>query len=190
MTLTAAQLLAIARNYWPSDKEHYLRPEKSPEVARLQERWEQELKKMDQWGAFVRSLGGDLPEFTVGNVTAPVDACFRCAAYPKTESVSSELRWVLVGCVSILAPVYTVYGVQYRYSGQKRMGHELFFEPLPQAVQAPAEVIARRIETALGVSALPREIAETRVPLFVDPQQPPHTTLFHALFTGQPESVP
>jgi hypothetical protein len=57
-------------------------------------------------------------------------------------------------------------------------------------MRAPAGIIARRIVETFGAHALPREIAETAVPLFVDPQQPPNTTLFHALFTSQPERVP
>jgi hypothetical protein len=190
MSLTAEQLLSVARNYWPADRAHYLHPETSPEVARFHDLWNQELKKIERWGAFVLSLGEALPEFTLGNITAPVDACFRCAVYPNTHEEQPSLRWVVVGCVSILAPVYAVYGVRYRYDGGRRIGHEVFWDPLPQEMRHPAEVIGQGIEAAFGVRALPPEMARVRVPLFVDPQQPPETTLFNALFTGQPESVP
>jgi hypothetical protein len=190
MALTPEQLLAIARNYWPADQEEYLRPEQSPAVARLQERWRQELEKMDRWDAFVRGLGAELPGFIVTNVTATFDACLRCAAYPEGERKPASSRWVVVGCASILAPVYTVYGVRYEFSGTKRVGEQVFFEPLPEEMRAPADVMAKGIEARWGVSLLPREVAETSIPLFVDPQQPPHTTLFHALFTSQPASVP
>lgn len=189
--MTAEQLLSIARNYWPADLDEYLRPEKSPAVARFQELWRHELGKMDKWNAFVRSLGGELQGFTVSNVTAPVDACLRCAAYPEGARNLASSRWVLVGCVSILAPVYTVYGVRYEFSETKRVGERVFFEPFPAEMQAPADILARNIETRWGgVQVLPREVAATAVPLFVDPLQPPHTTLFHALFTSQPASVP
>jgi len=190
MALTAEQLLSIARNYWPSDMEHYLRPKQSPAVARFQELWRQQLQKMDRWNAFVRGLGGELPDFTVTNITATFDACLRCAAYPEGARRPASSRWVVVGCASILAPVYTVYGVRYDLSGTKRVGEQVFFEPLPAEMRAPADVMAKGFEERWGVSVLPREVAETAIPLFVDPQQPPHTTLFHALFTSQPESVP
>jgi len=190
MTLTVEHLLSIARRYWPSDKEKYLHPESSPEVARFYALWEEELQKMERWGSFVRALNRNLPGFTLGNVTAPVDACFRCAAYPEKDFERPGFRWVVVGCLSILAPVYTLYGVQYTYSDTKRIGHKVFFEPLPAEMQAPADIISRGLESTFGVSRLPRELAETPVPLFVDPRQPPHTTLFHALFISQPESVP
>jgi hypothetical protein len=190
MALTAEQLLSIVRNYWPSDLESYLKPEGSPEVARLHELWGKELKKMGRWAEFVRALNEDLPEFTVGNITATFDACLRCGAYPRTNRPPSSSGWVVVGCVSILAPVYTIYGMQYEFRGEKRLGEKVCFEPLPAAMRAPADLIARKLESTFGVSALPRELAEAPVPLFVEPLRPPNTTLFHALFSSQPESVP
>jgi hypothetical protein len=190
MKLTVDQFLSIARNYWPSDLESSLRPERSPEVARLHDLWNKELKGMGRWAEFVRALNEDLPEFTVGNITATFDACLRCGAYPKTNRAPAASGWVVVGCVSILAPVYAIYGMQYEYNGKQRFGEEVFFEPLPARMRAPADLIARKLEATFGVSALPRELAETPVPLFVDSREPPHTTLFHALFSSQPESVP
>jgi hypothetical protein len=57
-------------------------------------------------------------------------------------------------------------------------------------MRAPADIVSRRLETTFGVSTLPREIAETPIPLYVEPKEPPNTTLFHALFTSEPESLP
>jgi len=145
---------------------------------------------MDQWRAFLRELGRHLPDFTLGNITTPRDACFRCGAYPNFIRKSDSHRWVVVGCVSILAPVYTLYGVQREFNGTKQVRSTVLFEPLPPEMLAPAEVMARHIEATFGFSRLPREIAETPVPLYVEPVKPPHTTLFHALFLGPPESVP
>ncbi|MFL5356068.1 MAG: hypothetical protein ACJ8AN_25805, partial [Archangium sp.] len=111
----------------------------------------------------------------------------RCSVYLKSEN--QPRHWVVVGCVSILAPVYTVFGVRNTYTGKER-SDQVFFEPLPPEMQAPADLIARRIEARFEASKLPREIADTPIPLFVDPQEPPNTTLFHALFSSSPESVP
>lgn len=66
----------------------------------------------------------------------------------------------------------------------------LFLEPLPPEMQAPAKLIARKIEARYGAEALPRELAELRIPLIVEFKEPPETTLFHALFTSQPENLP
>jgi len=100
-----------------------------------------------------------------------------------------EFRWGVVGCLSILAPVYTVYGVQHEYQGKKFVDGKVFFDPLPPEMQALAEVVGRKIEAMFGVEALAREIAETRIPLIVDFVEPPATTLFHALFASDPENV-
>jgi hypothetical protein len=188
MAFSTDQLLDIARQYWPSDLESYLGPAPSPEDKRLQARWKQELAKMEHWRAFIRALRGELPGFTLGNATCPFDACFRCSAYWDVDP-SPQLDWAVIGCVSILAPVYTVYGVRYELKGKQRLSSEVFLDSLPDEMKEPANVIARKIEETFGASAFPREWNRIPVPLFVDPQQPPNTTLFHALFTGQPDSV-
>ena len=188
MPLSAKDLLSIARDYWRPDKHFSFRPENSPEAEKFLDLWERELKKMDQWRAFLRDLGESLPDFNIGNATATCDACFRCSVYPKAEGTSQPRRWVVVGCLSILAPVYTIYGVQYSDQDSERVVG--IFDSLPPEMQAPAEVVAKRMEATFGVSVLSRELAETPIPLIVEPKEPPNTTLFHALFISQPERVP
>jgi hypothetical protein len=189
---SAEQLLSIARNYWRADKDYHSRTDISPEYERLCELWEQELKKKhDQWLDFLDDLERALPGFSIGDGTATPDASFRCVAYPvERGSPISPFSWVVVGCVSILAPVYIIYGVEFEPSSQERHNPKVSLEPLPPEMQQPASLIARKIETTFGVSKLPRELAETRIPLYVEPREPPNTTLFHALFTGEPESFP
>lgn len=185
MSLPRDQLLAIAEEYWRADKSY----DGSPEHRRLTDLWDQELKKLDQWWALLDELKKELPGFTIGNATATPDACFRCAVYSSVNE-SSARRFIVVGCVSLLAPVYTVYGVDYVRVGKKRHDTRVFFEPLPAEMRHPADVISKRIEARFRVSALPRDIADFRIPLYVEPVEPPNTTLFHALFTSEPESLP
>ena len=66
----------------------------------------------------------------------------------------------------------------------------LFFNALPHSMLRPAAVLARRMEARFGVTALPPELAATPVPFYVDWREPPHTTLFHALFSSEPDNVP
>jgi hypothetical protein len=187
MSPSTDQLLAIARRYWSSSEEHYLRGEASPENQRLDALWAQELKRLDRWRALLAELRKELPEFTIGNATATLHASFRCAAYwGKTYPHPSAL----VGCLSILAPVFTVYGLEFEETEETRTVSRICFEPLPDYMQGPAGVIARKLETMFGASALPREVADTPVPLFVEWKKPPHTTLFHALFASTPERIP
>ncbi|HEX8441448.1 hypothetical protein [Archangium sp.] len=185
------QLLSIARAYWRPDKDYQLRQEKSPEYKKFEARWDQELKQIDRWHAFLRGLKRELPDFTIGDGTATPDACFRCVVYPAKGRPMPPLPWIVVGCVSILAPIYIVYGVRYgRVGNRTRLNPRVCFEPFPPEMKHPADVISRKIEEIFGLSKLPRELAETPVPLFVQWVEPPETTLFHALFTNEPDNVP
>jgi hypothetical protein len=197
MSISAEHLLSVVQNYWRSDHEFHGTLERSPELKRFQALWKQKLEKIDEWWVLHDELRAALPHLKIGDATNTVDACFRCLVYADkalvSENPEDEPRsrcWAVVGCVSILAPVYTVYGVQYDYKGRQWIARQVFFEPLPPEMRAPAEVVAKKLEKLFGVEALPREIAEIRIPLIVERQQPPETTLFHALFTSEPENVP
>jgi hypothetical protein len=185
VAISQEQLLAVAKEYWRADKAYA----GSSEHKRLTDLWDEELKKIGQWWALLDELKKELPGFTVGNATATPDACFRCAVYSPVDE-SSGHRFIVVGCVSILAPIYTVYAVEYVRVGKRRHNPRVFFEPLPAEMRHSADVVCREIEAAFKVSALSRDIANLRVPLYVEPMEPPNTTLFHALFTSEPESLP
>lgn len=196
MPLSAEDLLSVVRNYWRADREFDGKLENSPETERFQDLWEQELKKLDQWRALGRALRAALPQFKIGDSTATCNPCFRCTVYTDRHLVGAnheegprERRWGVVGCLSILAPVYTVYGLHYDYKGKELIDRRVFFDPLPPEMQPLAEVVARKIEALFGAEALPREIADTRIPLIVYRKEPPATTLFHALFADDPENV-
>ncbi|WNG59135.1 hypothetical protein F0U59_33685 [Archangium gephyra] len=138
----------------------------------------------------MKDLQQELPEFSIGNVVTTADASFRCISYPVTGNPLPPVNQAVVGCVSIVAPVYIIYGVEYDLIGEERRHPRVVFDPLLPGMRFPARVMARRIEAAFGVSVLSREIAETPVPLFVEWKEPPDTTLFHALFTSEPGNLP
>jgi hypothetical protein len=194
MTLTVEELLARARSYWPADLEWLMRGEDTPETARRFALWDREVQQRGgEWYAMLADLRQDLPGFGVHMVTAPSDTCFSCSVYPPKEQKKPPLVQLVVGCMSMIAPVYIVYGLQYEYRPRKRpkfSNHQLFFDELPPELRGPADAVARRIEARFGASRLPPEIAATPVPLCVDIICPPHATLFHALFTTSPESIP
>jgi hypothetical protein len=186
MTPTREQLLSIALDYWPSVKDYEQEP--SPEDERRFAVCEQKLQEHDRWLAFLDELDKDLPGFTIGDYTGP-GPCFCCVAYPP-EGKPPNPHWVVAACVSFLAPVYTVYGVQFDYGDNERVFKKLALWPLPSEIQAAAGIIARRLEETFKVSALPHELAELRVPLFVQFTAPPETRLFHALFLDDPTNLP
>ncbi|MFP2932824.1 hypothetical protein ACLESO_48305 [Pyxidicoccus sp. 3LG] len=188
--LTAQRLLEIASRYRDTTKDFYLRQEPSPQYERLAALWRQELARIERWQAFLRSLDQEFPGFTFGDGTAPLSPCFRCIAYPAEGYPHPGVLWAVVGCVSILAPVYTLYGVEFELEGRVRKKSTVLFEPLPERMAPVARGMGARLEKEFGVALLPRELASTRVPLFVESKEPPDTTLFHALFTDRPEIIP
>lgn len=190
MLLTAERLLEIVSQYRDTTKDSYLRQEASPQRERLEALWEQELPKMERWHRFLRSLDQELPGFIFGDGTAPLSPCFRCVAYPASHYPHPGVRWAVVGCVSILAPVYAVYGVEFELEGHARTKSTVRFAPFPPHMEAVASFIAARLEAVFGVTALPQALAMTPVPLFIEGKEPPETTLFDALFTDTPEIVP
>ncbi|WP_147332849.1 hypothetical protein [Archangium gephyra] len=196
MPISAEELLSVVRKYWRSDHGFDGKLESSPELMRFQALWKQEFEKLEQWRVLMRELRAVLPQFEIGHATATSTSCFRCTVFTNRQPVEAshedgprERRWGVVGCLSILAPVYTVYGLQYDYTGQDVIAAKVFFDPLPPEMQALAEVVGRKIEAMFGAEALPRELAETRIPLIVEFLEPPATTLFHALFSTDPENV-
>ncbi|NMO15287.1 hypothetical protein HPC49_09280 [Pyxidicoccus fallax] len=120
----------------------------------------------------------------------PLQHLARLGRHPPENTPTPKHRWVAVGCLSILAPVYIVYGVELEYRGKERIGQKASLGPLPPDTHHAADIIARKMETLFGATALSRALAQTRVPLFVEFKAPPETMLLHTLFTSTPESVP
>jgi hypothetical protein len=192
MDLSPERLLAIARKYWRADRAFENTAERSPEFVRLSALWEERRRDdQDRWFAFLDELEQALPGFTIGDATpGSTSGSFRCVAYAESPRKPPPFRFALAGCVSILAPIYTVYGVQYDFVGRERYSPRLSFEPFPPERQDSAAIIAQRIEATFGVQRLPREVAETPIPLIVNWKEPPQTTLFHAFFDSQPDNLP
>ncbi|RKG85648.1 hypothetical protein [Corallococcus terminator] len=184
MLPSAEALKDIARDYWPSRNDDTQEP--GPEAHRLHSLWARKLQERASWDALIEQMKQEFSEDTVADITATSDACFRCAVYPSEASVTPGLRWVLVGCASILAPVFTVYRVQFEYGVQRTL-RQLELEASSTEV---AIRLARILESTLGTSLIPLALAKLPVPLFVHWKAPPDTTLFHALFTSTPERIP
>jgi hypothetical protein len=191
MDFSSERLLAIARKYWRGDREYDDKLERSPEHERRGVLWDERLRDgLDPWFAFLDELERALSGFRIGDGTTSSDGAFRCVAYAQSPREPPLFRYALVGCVSILAPLYTVYGVEYDFAGSARYNPRLSFEPFPPEMREPARVLARKIEATFDVRPLPREVADTPIPLIVHNKEPPETTLFHAFFDSQPGNIP
>jgi hypothetical protein len=194
MKLTVEALVVRASHYWPADLEWYERGERAPEndrrLALCQQQWQQ---RGEQWSALVAGLRQHLPNYSIQDATAPSEPCFRCSVYLPEKQLKPRLVQVVVGCLSMIAPVYTVYGLQYEFRPKKfykKSNQQLFLDTLPPEMLEPADVVARRIEARFDAERLTREVAATPVPLHVGITSPPNATLFHALISEQPTSVP
>lgn len=183
-------LLDIVRNHYDSSEEFLFTPEASPATQRLHARWTQWLENMAPWNAFLEELESELPTFVVGDTLSSSDGGPRCLVYPPKDSRSPTANWVVVGCISLLAPVYTVYGVECGYTDGGQRHEKARFEPPPPNMALPAQRVARKIEQTFGFSELSRELAEIPVPLFIGGRKPSEATLFHALFTSDPSIIP
>jgi hypothetical protein len=183
-------LIKVVQNYYNSSNDFLFTLEPSPEENRRQALWAQWTENMEPWKAFRARLRSELPNYETGATYSSADGGPRCIIYPPKESLRPFSNWVVVGCVSLLAPVYFVYGVECDYVEGRLRNDRASFEPPPPNMISPAQVVARTIETSFGFSAVPREIAETPVPLFAGLLEPPKTTLFHTLFTSAPHSIP
>lgn len=141
MSLSADTLLGLVQDYWPSRDAADQEP--GPEAHRLQSLWNQKLQERESWDALLDQMEQAFPDDTVADITATLDACFRCAVYPDNAPGAPALRWVTVGCASIIAPVFTVFRLQFEY-GTERILRQLDLEP-PLATE-PVGTLSRLME--------------------------------------------
>lgn len=191
MLPTREELLAIARLYFRPDDPYTGKPPfHTPENLRFDELWEHQLaQNRDRWRAMVKAIGREFPTFSLWDITATCDSSFKVGAYPARGRPLPPIPWVVVGALSILAPIYTVYAIAYEPVAGARPKERVLYGPLPPEMRQPADVIARHIEQDFEATALPPEVAATPIPLRVELLEPPQTTLFHAFFSSCPQAV-
>lgn len=190
MTPSKEELIDVVRKYYGSSNAFVFTTEPIPETKRLDDTWKRWIANMEPWYAFQKELSSVLPDFLFGATYPSMDGGPRCMACLPRGSWSPTSNWTVVGCVSLLAPVYFVYFVEWDFIGGHRGNFRARFEPPPSRMAWLAQVMARTIEKRFGFSALPRELADTHVPLYAGLLEPSKTTLFHTLFTNDPCSIP
>jgi hypothetical protein len=193
MSLSTEELLEIARRYWREDTLYSARLEPSPEYLRYEALWEEKNVERPRWGKLIQQLQQALPECTAWDYTPPTaNPSFGALVHPPQERDMNRPRftWTVAGYLSILAPLYTVHCVRHRYLGKRCLDSKVFLGPVPLELRDIADTVARRIEADFGATALPLEVAQTPVPLYVNFMKPPETTLFHAFFTSEPWNIP
>lgn len=187
---TKEELIRIAQDHYNSSNAFLSTTEPTAEENRRQALWSKWIENMKPWRSFRTLLKIELPNYTIGETYSSADGGPRCIVYPPEDSRTPHSNWLVVGCVSLLAPVYFIYGADCDYADGSLRNMRVSFEAPPVNMSLPAQIVARTIEASFGFSAVPREVAETPVHLFAGLLEPPKTTLFHTLFTSAPNSIP
>ncbi|WNG20741.1 hypothetical protein [Cystobacter fuscus] len=196
MSFTVSELIELCRQYYPTGRtlDDHLH-ETSSQWQRFHAKWHEALADQHQWLEFRRRVAAAFPTSLVGDATAYThDGGYRCCIYAveprdKADGVSQEV----VGCVSLLAPVYFIYCTQHRYRGGRRESpaDTVFLEEMPVKLGPTVSRLADLIESALGCQSLPPHVARTLIPdLCLDHIEPGHASLFKALFTLEPNVLP
>lgn len=195
-SFSETDLVELCRRYYPAgrtldDHAHGA----SPEWHRFHAKWHEALADRSRWLLLRGTLEQAFPANSVGDATAYThDGGYRCCVHAieppdKADGISQEV----VGCVSLLAPLYFVYGTQHRYRGGKREEPAaiVFLDALPESLMPHAAKVARTIESVFGYQPFPARLASVRIPdLCLDHFEPGRGTLFRALFTLEPASLP
>jgi len=191
-TPTRDELIQRVRLYYPSgsvwnDEQHG----RSPERLRLNALWNDILPVYHEteWARLIDELQRAVAPLMIGDATAPRDdGGFRCTVYRRDPA--ADLTTIVVGCVSLIAPVYTIYVA--RVDINRTRIPTLFFDPLPEDTRATAEIVASVIEKHFPYARLPYAMTSTPTPdlLLTVPSKDGKATLLHTLFTDTPESLP
>lgn len=190
MSLLKKDLMNVVQQYYDASGELHVASRPSLATERLTALWEQWIEERSAWTELRRQLKSELPGHDIGETYSTHDGGPRCLIYPPKESRTPTGNWIVVGCISLLAPVYFVYGVECDFLEGRLRNDKASFEHPPVEMAFAAQVVARKIEATFGFSELARDIAATPVALFAGNMEPPDTTLFHVLFTNAPSRIP
>lgn len=203
--VTVEELLHSVHRYYPTGfplENDLGRPgsepyQLTPEFKRWSQLWSQALEA-EPWEALQDELEAWLPDHEFGTYT-PVSqsACYACIVYlrrPRPDGRPGHRLVRIAGAVSLIAPVYLVYGTVELVSPDRTEPHpappRLFLRPTEE-MQPTSSVMARVIEQKLGYRPFPPDFADIPVP---DVRVPflnfAPATLINAFFLSAPEYLP
>ena len=163
---TRAELIRIAHQHYPPGSTVFIDIDRAtPEFQRWSEAWDKALA-WDRWASLLNELRAAFPGRPVGNVTQPgLSACLRCCVYledPLPEGGRVLTR--LAGAVSVLAPLYFVYGTVQHIRADDTWTRPQFFLQPPDEIRPHAELLVQHLERVLGYQPFPLELANEPVP--------------------------
>ncbi|MBM7118371.1 hypothetical protein [Archangium primigenium] len=183
-------LISIVQKHYDSTNAFMFTTGLTPEAKRLDSAWKKWIQNRAPWHAFRYELSRALPSHIIGETYPSMDGGPRCIVYQPRASWTARSNWDVVGCVSLLAPVYFVYGVQWDYIDGVRQNFSANFGQPPPIMAEPVQVMTKSIEKTFGFEVIPPELANTPVALYAGLLEPHETTLFHTLFTNESHNIP
>jgi len=198
-TPTRQQLLEIAYQHYARgvfyDDPGYM---ETPEYLRLTAAWDQALAHTETWDRFNDALlerFGD--SVRLSHVTMPWHGGgFRLAVdldWPlrRGKFVERATIDVLVACVSVIAPLYLIHGVQVDVVMNRRLPdpRPLYHDLTPE-MRTHLPALAEDVERVFGYAPVSMEDALAVVPdISIYPHGFGQMRLIHALFASYPENV-
>jgi hypothetical protein len=192
-TPTRDGLVALAHHFFPVgltfDDPGYF---DSPEYRRYAEAWKKAMNDT-RWDPLHEALQREFPETITGELTVPHhDAARRFAIYLNKSPLKDGVGDILIGCVSVVAPFYFLYGAQRRFKGgQHQLPYSIFLDTLPDNMLPYARAAAQQIEQRYNYHLFPSEYLHTPVPdISVSDVFIGNMTLLNAFFTTGLDRIP
>ncbi|HZI12552.1 MAG TPA: hypothetical protein VE153_19370 [Myxococcus sp.] len=161
--LSPKALVDLAHRYWPAnllstDDPRYTTSE---EIQRQKALRDTAWKDSGSWAAFLERLEQEMPGCAPWDLPYLLhEPCRYCRISLPGPGEVRELACM----VSILAPVYVLFGSRQRYESERMVWNEVSFPPLPDGFQPQESTLARLVETQLGCTRLDRDALFTPVP--------------------------
>ncbi|MFP2904883.1 hypothetical protein ACLESD_07480 [Pyxidicoccus sp. 3LFB2] len=162
-------LVELAHQYWPANlvSSDDIRYVTSGEIQRQTALREAALKDSSQWNALLEQLGQTLPGCEPWELPYLLhEPCryVRISVPGQGLTKGAGELTELAAMVSVLAPVYALFGSRQRYEDERMVWNELYFPPLPAEFQPREATLARLIEAQLGCTRLANDVLFTPVP--------------------------
>lgn len=123
-------------------------------------------RELRQWPVFIGRLKEEFAGCTIWNRTIPhQDPSYVCQIFLSKVSPGSGYYDAVVCLLSLLAPVYAIYGIR----DIDKQEHWLRFPPLPEEYQEHETRLAALIEAEFGFTRLSKEVLLTPIPDLVPP---------------------
>jgi hypothetical protein len=187
--LSVGALVDLAHRYYPANllSVHDPRHEASEENQRLTALRRAAWENSGPWSAFVNRLKEQFPDSTVWDLPyllhEPCRYCRLTVAGTGLTPGEGEVKEV-VCMLSVLAPVYCLFGSHQRSENGRMVWNALHFPPLPPEYQPLETRLAALIEATFGLTRLPNDVLFTPVPsLTVEHRKPGEAQLIDCLFS-------